>query len=44
MLVMGDKEIQSGKVAVRSRSAGDLGAVSYEEFLAKLKDEVENKK
>lgn len=44
MLVMGDKEIQSGKVAVRSRSAGDLGAVSFEEFLAKITDEVGNKK
>lgn len=39
MLVVGEKEIQSKKVAVRSRSKGDLGAVGLDEFLNKVKSE-----
>ncbi len=33
MLVMGDKEAEAGKVAVRSRENGDLGAKTIEEFI-----------
>jgi len=33
MLVVGDREAQSGQVAVRLRTGGDRGAVSQEEFL-----------
>ncbi len=32
MLVVGDKEMEEGKVAVRERKAGDTGAMSVEEF------------
>src|SRR6266496_1461211 len=32
MLVLGDREIEEGKVAVRERSKGDIGAMSLEEF------------
>jgi threonyl-tRNA synthetase len=32
MLVLGDREVQEGKVAVRERSKGDIGAMSVEEF------------
>jgi threonyl-tRNA synthetase len=32
MLVLGDREVEEGKVAVRERSKGDLGAMSLEEF------------
>src|SRR6266478_4043732 len=32
MLVLGDREIQEGKVAVRERSKGDLGAMPLNEF------------
>lgn len=39
MLVVGDKELESGKVAVRSRTDGDLGVLSLEDFMAKLKEE-----
>ena len=39
MLVVGEKEIQSKKVAVRSRLKGDLGAISLDEFLNKVKSE-----
>jgi threonyl-tRNA synthetase len=32
MLVLGDRELEEGKVAVRERSKGDLGAMSLAEF------------
>jgi len=32
MLVLGDREMQEDKVAVRERSKGDIGAMSLEEF------------
>ena len=32
MLVLGDREVQEDKVAVRERSKGDIGAMSLEEF------------
>lgn len=43
MLVIGDREMEEGKVAVRSRGRGDLGAMPFEEFAAMLKEEVDNK-
>lgn len=36
MLIVGDKEAQAGTVAVRSREAGDIGAMSLEEFIQKI--------
>lgn len=44
MLVVGDKEVEEGTVAVRSRKEGELGAIPVDEFVAKLKDEVDNKR
>lgn len=35
MLVLGDREVAEGQVAVRSRSAGDLGALPLDEFVAR---------
>ena len=32
MLVLGDREMEEGKVAVRERTKGDIGAMSIEEF------------
>ena len=43
MLVVGDKEAQAGSVAVRTRSGEDLGAMPLDTFIARLKEEVENK-
>jgi len=40
MLVVGDREAQSGQVSVRSRSAGDLGAMALADFMEKLGTEV----
>ncbi|MBQ2897179.1 MAG: threonine--tRNA ligase [Clostridia bacterium] len=39
MLIAGDKEIEDGKVAVRSREGGDLGTMTVEEFIEKLTKE-----
>ena len=35
LLVLGDREVREGTVAVRSREAGDLGAMSLEDFMAR---------
>jgi threonyl-tRNA synthetase len=43
MLVTGDREAADGTVSVRSRSAGDLGARSVQDFLAAALDEVRTK-
>ena len=40
MLVVGDKEIESEKVAVRSRDKGELGAVSVEAFIDDIVEEI----
>jgi len=43
MLVIGDKELENGTVAVRSRSKGDLGVMKPEEFKALLLKEIKDK-
>ena len=43
MLVIGDKEIETNAVAVRSRKDGDLGQVKVEDFVKKIKDEIDTK-
>jgi threonyl-tRNA synthetase len=40
MLVIGDKEAESGCVAVRTRTGEDLGAMPLDEFLAKVVGEI----
>jgi threonyl-tRNA synthetase len=40
MLVIGDKEAENGVVAVRSRSGGDLGTMTFEAFLSKILTEI----
>jgi len=39
-LIVGDKEMQAEKVAVRTRSGEDLGAMPVDALLARLMDEV----
>ncbi|NQT91738.1 MAG: threonine--tRNA ligase [Lentisphaerae bacterium] len=39
MLILGGREVEQGTVSVRSRSAGDLGAMTREEFIARLEEE-----
>ncbi len=43
MLVLGEKEQQAQLVAVRHRKDGDIGAMSAEEFIARINKEVEEK-
>jgi threonyl-tRNA synthetase len=43
MLVIGDKEMENRQVAVRSRKDGDLGVMSFDDFIVKLTDEIAEK-
>ena len=43
MLVVGDKEVEEGKVAVRKRGVGEQGVIPWEEFLANIKEEIKNR-
>ncbi|MDI3323377.1 threonine--tRNA ligase [Pontibacterium granulatum] len=43
LLVVGDKEVESGSVAVRTRTGEDLGTLSVDEFIALLGNEVAKK-
>jgi threonyl-tRNA synthetase len=43
MLVIGDKEVESKSVAVRSRKEGDQGTMPVDSFINKILEEVENK-
>lgn len=42
MLIIGDKEVESKTVGVRSRKDGDIGAMAVEEFISKIRYEEEN--
>ena len=44
MLVVGDREAESGKVAVRTRAGEDLGAMPFDDFAAKIMEEIRNRK
>ena len=44
MLIVGEKEVESGTVSVRSRDNGEQGAMAVDEFIAKLQDEIKNRK
>ena len=44
MLIVGEKELESGTVSVRSRDNGEQGAMAVDEFIAKLQDEIKNRK
>ena len=43
MLVIGDKEAESGAVAVRTRTGEDLGAMLLDDFLAKIGKEIKTR-
>lgn len=44
MLVVGDKEAEEGKVAVRTRGGGDEGAMAVDEFITRCLEEIASKK
>lgn len=43
MLVVGDKEAEAGTVSVRTRSGVDLGAMTVDDFIAKIKEEIKTR-
>ncbi len=44
MFVVGEKEIQEGKVAVRKQSKGDIGTKTLSEAEDFLKEEIDSKR
>ncbi len=44
ILVVGDKEKQNGTVAVRGLGGLDLGAIAYDEFVARLSEDVSTRR
>jgi threonyl-tRNA synthetase len=44
MLVVGEREAENGTVAVRLRSGKDLGAMTLDSFLARIKLEAESRR
>lgn len=44
MLIIGDKEVETGTVSVRKRGGVDLGAMSVEQFIMMAKEEIETRK
>ena len=43
MVIVGDRDIENGTVSPRHRSDGDLGAMSFEDFAALVKDVVDTR-
>ncbi len=43
LLVVGDKELETNSVAVRSRSGQDLGVMPVEAFIGKIVDEIDSR-
>lgn len=43
MLVVGDKEVETGTVSIRSRSNGDLGSMTIDDFIEILEKEIKEK-
>ena len=43
MLVLGDKEVEERKAAVRSRKDGDLGAMALADVITRLEEEIRTK-
>jgi len=43
MLVVGDREAESGSVSVRLRSEENLGAMAVDQFLARVQEDIQNK-
>ena len=44
MLIVGEKEVESGTVSVRSRDEGDLGSMGLDAFIAKADDEIKTRR
>lgn len=43
MLILGDKEIEANNITLRVRSKGDIGSKDLNEFISKLREEIDSK-
>jgi threonyl-tRNA synthetase len=43
MLIVGDKELESGEPALRRKGKGDLGSIKMEDLIKRLREEIDNK-
>ncbi len=43
MVIIGDKEVESGTISVRGRKDGDIGSMTVEDFTNKILDEITSK-
>ncbi|QQG43297.1 MAG: threonine--tRNA ligase [Candidatus Daviesbacteria bacterium] len=43
MIVIGDREVEAQKIAVRNRAGEDLGAMNIDEFINKIQEEIKGK-
>ena len=44
MLIVGEKEVETNTLSVRSREGGDLGTRRIDEFLEELKKKIKDKR
>ena len=44
MLILGEKEVEADAVGVRARKEGDIGQFKFDDFIAKIEDEIKSKK
>jgi threonyl-tRNA synthetase len=44
MLVIGDKEVEANAVTLESRDSGNLGQMSVDELVSKIKAEIKDRK
>lgn len=43
MIIVGEKEMEAKRISVRQHTKGDLGAFETDEFIGKIRDEINNK-
>ncbi len=43
MVIIGDRDVENGVISIRSRKDGDLGAMTFDEFVAKIAEENDKK-
>ena len=44
MLIVGEQDIEAGKVSVRSRANGEEGQADLSEFIARIEEEIKTRK
>ena len=44
MLIVGEKEVESNTVAIRSREEGDIGTKDIKDFIEMIKKEIKEKR